>query len=169
MNERRSRWVFAGVLALSAGLVAGVTGCETVFGIGDLPFPADGGLQDGPNPFDSRPPGDAGGDTRVSDSGQKDAMDTGLPTCTPTVPYTPVPWKPPTASAQPACTTTQLAAYETCFPDCGNFRQNIANAACVACIETDELDSEHGPVITSSKNGAVVPVEVNIGGCMAKA
>jgi hypothetical protein len=171
VTARRGCFVALVVGAALASL-ASLTGCDTIFGIGDLPFPSDGSAGDSGVGRDTSPPGDGGTDTRPTDSSSpKDAGDAEAeagPVCTPTLAYSPVPWKPPSAFPQTACTTTQLTAYETCFPSCENFRQDQANAACVSCIETDENAVAHGPVITSNQGGNVVPVEVNIGGCQAQ-
>jgi hypothetical protein len=164
----RSPWVVVAALAVSA---AWATGCEKIFGIGELPYPPEGGVPDATTDVEvGPPPGDGGveADTRTPvDSGTPVEGGEAGPVCTPVLPYTPVPWKPPTAFMQPACTMSQLNAYQTCFPDCDNFRQDPANAACVSCIETDENAVAHGPVITAAMGGEVVPVEVNIGGCQA--
>jgi hypothetical protein len=166
VSVARARWSLAAAVTLAS--MASVTGCETIFGIGELPFPADGGGGDGSPPLDSSMPNDGGMDSRPSEAAPpKEASPEAGPVCTPTLAYAPVDWKPPTAFMQPACTTGQLSAYETCFPDCSNFRQDPANAACVSCIETDEGAVAHGPVITADKNGSVTPVLVNVGGCQA--
>ena len=157
------------VAALTVASMAGLTACESVFGIGDLPFPPDGSVGDSSTP-DSSLPTDGGldaTDSRTEAAPPKDAGPEAAPVCTPTLPYVPVSWKPPTVFMEPACAPAQLTAYETCFPSCDNFRQDPANAACVSCIETDEGAVAHGPVVTSSKGGSVTPVQVNVGGCQA--
>jgi hypothetical protein len=82
--------------------------------------------------------------------------------------FTPVTWAPPTPFAQGACNTTQLNAYLACSgASCAAFRSDSSNAACLACLETDESAPAHGPFVTQASDGGVAILEVNYGGCQA--
>jgi hypothetical protein len=181
---RRAGWV-AGLLAWAAF----GTGCESIFGIGDLPLPNDAGaenqdsgaaesgpqndgagladrggvLPDGPVPIDSTTPADGPAPTDGSGNDSTSGGDSGPTGCYAATPFTPFPWAPPSAFPDPACTSAQIAGYLACFPNCSTFRSDPNNAACMSCIETDVGAAAHGPVITSGG----VPVEVNFGGCQA--
>jgi len=164
----RSALRAAVAVAAAASSVALVVGCESIFGIGSLPFPADGGGADTSEPDVAVV--DSGMDSSRSDADaamQTDAPEVGPPACTPTVPFTQVKWAGPSAFPQSACTATQVSAYLTCFPNCDTFRQDLANAACVSCIETDENAIVHGPVVTRGTGSQAKPVLVNVGGCLA--
>jgi hypothetical protein len=86
-----------------------------------------------------------------------------------------VPWKPPTAFHQKACTGTQTDSYVSLFKststagmiNTSSFRDVPANATCIACIETDVGNSTHGPVITHVEGGTPQFLETNYGGCVA--
>jgi hypothetical protein len=83
--------------------------------------------------------------------------------------FTPLPWAPPTAFAQGACTSSQVSAYLACYEsgDCSTFRADPTNASCLTCLETDEGASAHGPFVTAAGDGGVSVLEVNYGGCQA--
>jgi hypothetical protein len=179
-----------------AGLLAWAafgTGCEGIFGIGELPLPNDGGAQnqdsaagesgpqndasglvdrggvlpDGTSPVDG--PSTIDGPTpdgpAPTDGSGADSTggDSGPSGCYAATPFTAFPWAAPTPFPNPACTSAQIAGYLACFPNCNAFRSDPSNTACLGCIETDVSAAAHGPVITSG--GA--PVEVNFGGCQA--
>jgi hypothetical protein len=99
----------------------------------------------------------------TSDGSLEDAADTSVVSCYASAPFTPIPWAPPSAFPQSACTAVQVSAYLACYPNCSAFRSDTTNAACLACIETDVAATTHGPVITSGGQ----PVEINSGGCEA--
>jgi hypothetical protein len=84
-------------------------------------------------------------------------------------PFTAVPWAPPKPFGQGACSSTQLSSYLACIGtgDCSAFRIDTSNATCLACLETDESASAHGPFVTHSADGGVSILEVNYGGCQA--
>jgi hypothetical protein len=82
--------------------------------------------------------------------------------------FSPIHWSPPTAFGQAVCTPAQLSAYLSCTgPSCASFRAAPANAACLACLETDESASAHGPFVTTAGDGGVTVAELNYGGCQA--
>jgi hypothetical protein len=181
--SRRAGW-FVGLLAWAA---CG-TGCESIFGIGDLPLPNDSGAQnqdgavaegglvdrggvlpdvtspvDGPSTIDSPTPADGPAATDGSGNDSTTGGDSGPSGCYAATPFTAVPWAPPSAFPDPACTSAQIAGYLACFPSCAAFRSDPNNAACLSCVETDVSAAAHGPVITSGGQ----PVEINFGGCQA--
>jgi hypothetical protein len=173
----RRAWWAVGLLAWAA---LG-TGCESVFGIGDLPLPADGGgatesgtQNDGGGLMDQGAPTPDGAgpvdssvttDSAVPADGPEttEGGDSGPPGCYAAAPFTPYPWSLPASFPNPACTSAQIAGYLACFPNCASFRSDPNNAACLGCIETDVSAPAHGPVLTSGGQ----PVEVNFGGCQA--
>ncbi len=78
-------------------------------------------------------------------------------------------WAPPTAFGQGVCSPTQVTAYLTCTGsgDCSAFRAVVANAGCLACLETPEGAAAHGPFVTQAVDGGVSVLETNYGGCQA--
>jgi hypothetical protein len=83
--------------------------------------------------------------------------------------FTPVTWAPPTAFGQGACTADQMSAYVACTTsgDCSSFRSDSSNASCLACLETPESATAHGPFVTADVDGGVSVVDINFGGCQA--
>jgi hypothetical protein len=82
--------------------------------------------------------------------------------------FTPFTWAPPTPFGQAVCSSAQLAAYLPCSgATCAAFRSDPANAACLACLETDEAAPAHGPFVTQMVDGGVSILEENYGGCQA--
>jgi hypothetical protein len=98
-------------------------------------------------------------------------FDAGFPSCLGTDPFTPIPWAPPSPFGENVCSSAQIAAYNTCATsatgDCSAFRASSENAGCLACIETGVGATQHGPVVTETVDGGIVPVETNVGGCLA--
>jgi hypothetical protein len=121
--------------------------------------------------------GDDGGDAEAGvDAGTDSGVDAGI--CTPPQPgvcgpgdvsgFQPT-WHPPTGAHQGACTTAQFPAYYTACLDpnatvttCDAFTQ--ANAACAACITTDDTAAQYGPLVNRTQIGVV---SVNVAGCIA--
>ena len=84
--------------------------------------------------------------------------------------FTPVTWAPPSAFGQSACTAAQTSSYLSCLTTTGNctaFRSDTTNAGCVACLETEESASAHGPVVVQAASGQIAIAELNYGGCQA--
>ena len=83
--------------------------------------------------------------------------------------FTPLPWAPPTAFGQGACSTTQINAYLACSTsgDCSSFRTDTTNETCLGCLETDINAAAHGPFLTQTADGGPMVVETNYGGCQA--
>ncbi len=135
---------------------------------GTTPTPDDGGTTpapDGGTTSDGSPSDGTFSDNAVFDATPDGSVDGG--SCYQNTPFTPRPWQPPTPLHQNVCTSTQLSAYVSCLTsptgDCSAFRGDPTNAGCLSCMETDQLSSMLGPVITSG--GA--PIDVNWGGCVA--
>lgn len=84
--------------------------------------------------------------------------------------FAPVAWAPPSPFGQGACTPAQTSSYLSCLTtsgDCTAFRGDAANAGCVACLETEETATAHGPVVVQTASGQVAIAELNYGGCQA--
>jgi hypothetical protein len=148
---RRSRvWVLGSLAPLAV-----LGGCESIFGIGELPSPAT----------------DAGIDTGVIDTGKdsprtdRDEGDSEAG-CYQGIQFTPYPWKPPTPFGQAVCSTKQITDFITCLYDsnCTAFNSDPNKTTCLACLETNENAAEYGPFVTTA-GGSLY--EVNVGGCQA--
>jgi hypothetical protein len=123
---------------------------------------------------------DAGDAAIDGDAGDADdaGVDSGGGVCAPPPPGTCGPgdvstfqptWHPPTGAHQGLCTSTQISAYYTACLDpnattstCQSFQ--LSNAACAACISTDDTASSYGPLINKANVGIVT---INVGGCIA--
>jgi hypothetical protein len=93
--------------------------------------------------------------------GDDDAPDPIVPPTDPCSPHLPVNWvprwKPPIAPRPDACTTAQIdREYASCesvsstSATCAAFRNDANNAACLACLFSDEGDASYGPVLRSA-------------------
>ena len=157
-------------LAMAAGMAIYGAGCSSSSNggacAGGAASCSDSGTADATKdaPVAETSGGDTGSAPDGSDSG-------GTPGCDPNAPFTPVPWAPPTPFTPGACDSTQIAAYLACVgtaaADCSAFRSVAANAACVACVETDVAAAAHGPAVTQTSGGKVNIIELNWGGCTA--
>jgi hypothetical protein len=146
-------------------------GCSSSSGPGggaaDAGGPTDSAaLETGPSVPDASPPRDAS--LAPLDAGPCDPSTSATGCCDPRTAYAADPWVPPTPF-QNACTSAQIASYNTCSDtgDCSNFRAATANAACLSCIETDAGNRQWGPVITETQSGVTLAVLINYGGCEA--
>jgi hypothetical protein len=83
--------------------------------------------------------------------------------CPSNEPFTPVTWAPPTPLHQNVCTAAEATTYANAIMTMTMGLPTSGNAACDACIQTDESAPAHGPIVTNMG----MPIEFNIGGCMA--
>ena len=86
----------------------------------------------------------------------------------PVTSFTPA-WKPPVAFKSGACTSAQMSGFfDACLGassstgGCTTFVQS--NTACAACLQSDETDSEYGPIVWHSNRTYYT---TNIAGCIA--
>ena len=123
-------------------------------------------LETGTGAHDASPPRD--GALAPVDAGPCDPTTSATGCCDPRTPYAANPWVPPTPF-QSVCSSAQIASYDACsdMGNCSSFRTATANAACLACIETDVGKPQWGPVITESQSGIVFAALINYGGCEA--
>jgi len=108
-------------------------------------------------------------DTGVHDTSVKqDAVvgtDSAPMMCPDNTVFSAIPWSPPSMFLQGACTPAETANYVTTLNN-SSFATS-GSASCDACIQTDYASALHGPIITAVINGAVTPIEINYGGCLA--
>jgi hypothetical protein len=107
------------------------------------------------------------GTTDDPDAGPSDAGLEGG--CYAAAPFHPLPWAPPTAFGQAACSAAQIGAYLACSGtgDCSSFRADATNAACLGCLETDVGAAAFGPFVTQAGDAGPTILETNYGGCQA--
>jgi hypothetical protein len=164
---RKGRARDLGFVVLVAVVALACSSSSSPGGGADAGAPIDAAaLETGPSIHDASPPSD--GSLASVDAGPCDPSTSATGCCDPRTPYTANPWSPP-APFQNACTSSQITSYNTCsdMGDCSNFRTATANAACLACIETDFGRSTWGPVITETQSGVTFAVLINYGGCEA--
>jgi hypothetical protein len=115
---------------------------------------------------DSTAPADTGITSFDSTVSFDSSADVTTSTCSSNMPFTPIMWAPPTPLHQGKCTPAQINAYITTLST-QNGPFTSGNAACDACLQTDETAPEHGPIILQPVMGKEEPAELNFGGCVA--
>jgi hypothetical protein len=111
----------------------------------------------------SPPPGDASSQDTSTDTST--VGDGSTATCSANTAFTALTWAPPTAFHQNKCTAAEGTAYNTSLMSAGPFTSG--NAACDACIQTDQTAAAHGPIVAVLQGGVETPVSLNAGGCIA--
>ena len=152
--------------------MVGVVGCSIAASLVSLVGCSgsnDGSVFDGGSDMDAAPAPVFDAGTFAPDDPTEDA---GPTSCAPisTGTFTPT-WKQPAPFAQGACSDVQMDGFYTACLNppvnpstCDNFVQ--ANAACAKCLQSDDTDTNQGPVLWHSSHAYYT---MNLPGCIANA